>query len=68
MSPTVPIPVSLAELLRPYPGEWVTLSHDEKKVIGHGASLEEALQQAMEHGEERPILIKAPDKNAAFLL
>ena len=65
---TTPMPVNLAELLAPFKGEWVALSHDEKTVLGHGLSLDDAIKQARDKGENRPILIKAPDKNSAFLL
>jgi hypothetical protein len=69
MTPTTPIPVNLAELLAPYKkGEWVTLSHDEKRVLGASTDIDEAIRQAKSQGEDRPILIKSPEKNAAFLL
>jgi hypothetical protein len=58
----------LAELLRPYRGEWVALSSDEKNVLGHGDTIDQALQQAKEKAEERPVLIKSPDQHTAFLL
>ena len=65
---TTPLPVNLAELLAPYKGEWVALSHDERSVLGHGPAIDDAIRQARDKGENRPILIKAPDKNSAFLL
>ena len=68
MSSAVPVPVNLAELLAPHKGQWVALSHDEKTVLGHGPSIDDAINQAKAKGEHRPILIKAPDKNSAFLL
>ena len=65
---TAPTPVNLAELLAPYKGEWVALSHDANTVLGHGPTIDDAIKQARDKGENRPILIKAPDKNSAFLL
>lgn len=66
--PAKPIPVDLAKLLAPYKGEWVALSQDEQRVLGHGKTIDEALAGARKCGEERPILIKAPDQYSAFLL
>ena len=61
-------PVHLVRLLSPYKGKWVTLSHDEKRVVGFGLTIDEALAGAKKNGEERPVLIKSPDKfSAAFL-
>ena len=67
MSSTVPAPIDLAALLAPYTGQWVALSRDETSVLGSGPDLEDAIKQAKAKGEQRPILIKAPDKNSAFL-
>ena len=66
--PTKPIPVDLTKLLAPYKGEWVALSHDEQRVLGHGKTIDEALVGAKKCGEDRPIIIKAPDQYSAFLL
>ena len=58
--PTKPIPIDLTKLLTPYKGEWVALSHDEKRILGHGKTIEEALSTA-KGTEERPLLIKVSD-------
>lgn len=68
MASTRPLPIDLTKLLAPYAGEWVALSHDEKEVLGHGKTIDEALKGARERGEERPILIKSPDQYSALLL
>jgi len=68
MSHTQPLPIDLTKLLGRYQGEWVALSRDEKTVLGHGTSLDAALSQAKQRGEDRPIVIKAPDQYSAFLL
>lgn len=68
MSPADQIPINLGKLLSPFKGEWVTLSHDEKRVLGHGNDINDALRQARDKGEDRPILIKAPDEHSIFLL
>ena len=61
-------PIHLAKLLEPHKGKWVTLSHDEKKVVGVGLTIDEALEMAKENGEKKPILIKVPDEHSAALL
>jgi len=43
------------------PNSWLALSSDESKVVGHGDSYEEAVQDAEKHGENDPLLIKIPD-------
>ena len=58
--PTKPIPIDLTKLLTPYKGEWVALSHDEKRLLGHGKTIEEALSTA-KGTEERPLLMKVSD-------
>jgi len=63
-----PMPIDLTKLLAPYKGEWVALSKDEKEVLGHGRTIDEALQGARERGEDHPILIKSPDQYSALLL
>ena len=52
---------TFGELLAPYAGKWVTLSKDEKTVLGVSNDVDEAIKQAKEKGEDFPLLIKAPD-------
>lgn len=67
--PTKPFPIDLTHLLAPYKGEWVTLSQDETRILGHGKTIEEALAMAKGKEEERPLLIKVPDdEGAGFVL
>ena len=68
MASTQPLPIDLTKLLSPYQGQWVALSSDERRVLGHGKTIDEALEGSKKCGEERPILIKAPDQHSAFLL
>ena len=59
---TKPFPIDLTHLLAPHKGEWVALSHDETRILGHGKTIEEALVQAKSKKEdERPLLIKVSD-------
>ena len=65
---TQQIPINLVKLLRPYKGEWVALTHDEKKVLGHGKSIDAALAGAKRAGESKPFLMKVPDKHGFVLI
>ena len=65
---TKPEPTDLTKLLKPYMGEWVALSQDEKRVLGHGKSIEEALTEAKEKGENHPFVIKVPDNHGFVLI
>ena len=69
MSYAKPFPINLVKLLKPYQGEWVALSQDEKQVLGHGKTIDEALAKARDaSAHEPPLLIKVPDKGAGFVL
>ncbi len=45
-----------------YRNEWVALSGDFRRVVGHGATPEEATAQADEAGEEHAILFFMPER------
>ena len=53
----------LGRLLAPHAGKWVTLSKDEKIVLGVSNDMDVAIKQAKEKGENFPLLIKAPDES-----
>ena len=61
-------PIQLAKLLEPYRGKWVTLTRDEKAVLGSGDTIDEALKAAEEKGELLPFLIKVPDESTSAFL
>ena len=42
--------VDLTELLKPYHSGWVAITPDNQRVVGAGATLQEAKDQAMERG------------------
>jgi len=42
------------------PGTWVAISEDQERVVGTGATIEEALQRAKEKGEKKPSIIGVP--------
>ena len=69
MSPAMAVPNDLRKLLEPFKGEWVALSPDEKRVLGHGKSLDEALEMAKSASpDERPMLFKVPSEGAGFVI
>ena len=43
------------------PNSWLALSSDESRVAGRGDSFEQAVEDAKEHGENDPLLIKVSD-------
>ena len=67
MASTIPLPIDLTKLLKPYKGQWVALSPDEKRILGHGKSLDEALASVGKE-EGRPLLIRVPDESVGFVL
>ena len=42
--------VDLTELLKPYRSGWVAITPDNQRVVGAGATLQEAKDQAIESG------------------
>ena len=49
-------PYHLPDEALQYKDEWITLSVDLKRVVGHGKSVDEAMDMGYESGEEFPIL------------
>lgn len=39
---------------------WLALTEDQSKVVGRGESIQEAVTEARENGEDDPVLILAP--------
>ena len=61
-------PIHLAKLLKPYKGKWVTLTRDEKSILGAGKTMDEALKAAEEKGELMPLLVRVPDESTSTIL
>jgi hypothetical protein len=56
-------PEEKAEVLRNAPRQcWVALSHDETRVMAHGATYAEAVARAQEVGEDDPVLVLTPEE------
>ena len=60
-------PRDLSPVLKDAPaGEWIALSSDESRIVGHGTTIDAAVQSAKTAGEEKPILIKMPLPNVGI--
>ena len=49
-------------------GTWVAISEDQERVVGTGATIEEALQQARKKGENNPSIVGTPIDRAGLIL
>ncbi len=60
--------IDLSKILEPYSDEWVALSEDEKKVVGRGKELKQALEEARKQGVDSPIVTKVPKEYGNYVL
>lgn len=60
--------IDMTPVIRKYPGYFVALSYDRKKVLGKGHTPDEALKEAARKGFKDPIIIKVPEENRSYLL
>ena len=60
--------IDMTPIIKKYPGYFVALSCDRKKVLGKGHTAEEALQEAKEKGVKEPLLTRIPEENRSYLL
>lgn len=58
--------IDLTKILLPYENKWVALSEDNKKVLGAGATLEQARKQA-EKTKKRFLFIKVPPFDVSYV-
>lgn len=60
-------PRDLSLVLRDAPaGEWIALSFDQTRIMGHGQTVAEAVGAAKIAGEDNPVLIKMPLPNVGI--
>lgn len=50
------------------PGVWAAISSDQKRVVGTGQTVEQAIAAARENGEDGPFLIRVPSENSTLIL
>lgn len=60
--------IDMTPIIKKYPGYFVALSYDRKKVLGKGHTPAEALEEAKRNGVEEPIITKIPEENRSYLL
>ncbi|MGZ3590679.1 MAG: DUF5678 domain-containing protein [Thermodesulfobacteriota bacterium] len=60
--------IDMTPIMKKYPGYFVALSYDRKKVLGKGRTPEEALKEANKKGYKDPILTRIPYENRSYLL
>jgi len=52
---------SINQLIKPFPGQWVALSEDDREVVTVGKSFQAVLNKAHKKGESCPHILKSPD-------
>ena len=60
--------VDMAKIEKQYPGQWVALSDDRRRVVASGFTLKDALAKARGKGIKDPILSKVPKESLEYLL
>ncbi len=50
-----------------YCGKWIAWDFEETKIIASGRSYAETKEAAQATGENRPVLVKAPQADARFI-
>ena len=52
-------PIDLTKKIKKYTQGWLALSPDYKKVVGHGKTIQNAVDQAQSVGIKDPVLMRA---------
>jgi len=68
MSPQPEQIIDLTEILAPFPNRWVALSEDQSRVIGSGATLKDAMAEAQQTGEAKPVVLFVPGISGPHVL
>lgn len=60
-------PRDLSLVLKDAPaGEWIALSFDQTRIMGHGETVADAVDAAKIAGENNPVLVKMPLPNVGI--
>ena len=59
---------SVNRLIKPFAGQWVALSSDDREVVAVGKSFQAVLDKAHKKGESCPHLVKSPDSSTAAFI
>ncbi|HEY6466911.1 MAG TPA: hypothetical protein VIY69_13010 [Candidatus Acidoferrales bacterium] len=66
---TLIIAKDISKLLADVPkGDWVVLSNDQERMLGHGPDLEPLMQTAKASGEDLPFVTRVPDIESPILI
>jgi hypothetical protein len=49
-------------------GAWVAISESQNKVLAYGADLQAAHDEALQKGEQMPLMVRVPEQNLAMFL
>ncbi len=60
--------LDMTPIVKKYPGCFVALTYDRKKVLGKGNTPKEAIDEAKKKGYKDPIITKIPNENRSYLL
>lgn len=61
--------VDLSEILKDIPlGAWVAISEMQNRVIAYGVDPQAVLNESRAKGEEHPLIVRVPDRNASMFL
>jgi hypothetical protein len=59
--------VDLSDLLKDIPaGAWVAISESKQVAMAYGPDAQEVLRKAKERGEERPLILRVPERATAL--
>jgi hypothetical protein len=50
------------------PGAWVAISEDHNRIVAYGADMRQVLSDAREKGEQRPLIVRVPERQGTLLL
>lgn len=59
---------SIAQLIKPFPGQWVALSTNDSYVISVAKSAHAAFNEAKKKGENCPHLVKSQDSSTVAFI
>jgi hypothetical protein len=59
--------IDMTPIIKKYPGYFVALSYNRKKVLGKGHTAEEAIEEAKRKGYKNPLIVKIANENRNYL-
>ena len=59
--------IDWTDIQKKYAGQWVALKDDEETVVGHGATLQEAMDEAHSNSYTDPIMTYMPKEILPYI-